>query len=248
MEKEPYYLVYEKRYKTVFEAGADRWGHSPEDEVLFETLKEWVISNNLVGKNIIEFACGEGACGVILSELGCNYHGVDIAPSAVAKTKEAISKYPNAKVDLLDMVKETTGDTYDAALDCMGFHMIVTDSDRKSYLQNAYNSLKNNCPMLFFRESYRDDNNNECIYKGKVNSYEEWKLISGSDYTTPAARTINVGNSEVEVMIPLVPARAKDKEGYIAELEAAGFVVKNFVEMDLSNEILYSATIYVAKP
>ena len=69
MIKEPYYLAYEKRYKAVYEAGADHWGHSPDNEVLKETLKNWVNSNNLRGKRIIEFACGEGACGVVLS---CN--------------------------------------------------------------------------------------------------------------------------------------------------------------------------------
>ena len=35
--------------------------------------------------------------------------------------------------------------------------MLVTDKDRELYLKNAYNSLKENSPMLFFRESYRKD-------------------------------------------------------------------------------------------
>lgn len=30
MENKPYYMVYEKRYKIVYEVGAERWGHSPE--------------------------------------------------------------------------------------------------------------------------------------------------------------------------------------------------------------------------
>lgn len=75
MEK-PYYLAYENRYKKIFEAGADHWGHTPDDEILYATLEKWVYKNNLFGKRIIEFACGEGACGVILSKLGCYYHGV----------------------------------------------------------------------------------------------------------------------------------------------------------------------------
>lgn len=96
------------------------------------------------------------------------------------------------------MIKETTGNTYDAALDCMGFHMLVTDS--------------------------------------------------GSDYTTPSVHTVSVGDSEVEVMVPLIPARSNDKDGYIAEMQAAGFIVERLVEMDTSNAIQYSATIYVVKP
>jgi hypothetical protein len=46
---EPYYKAYEKRYQTVFSAGAKRWGHSPDDEVLYNTLKLWVEENNLQG-------------------------------------------------------------------------------------------------------------------------------------------------------------------------------------------------------
>ena len=68
---EPYHKAYEKRYQVVYAAGAKRWGHSPDDEVLHKTLKSWVEENNLQGKTMIEYACGEGSCGVILSELGC---------------------------------------------------------------------------------------------------------------------------------------------------------------------------------
>lgn len=63
MENKPYYLAYEKRYKSAYEAGAERWGHSPEDEELYATLKAWVKDNHLKGKGIVEFACGEGAGG-----------------------------------------------------------------------------------------------------------------------------------------------------------------------------------------
>lgn len=85
MQNKPYYSVYEKRYKTVYEAGAERWGHSPDNKELYDTLKAWVEDNHLKGKSIVEFACGEGASGVILSKLGCRYTGFDISPSAVKK-------------------------------------------------------------------------------------------------------------------------------------------------------------------
>ena len=153
MHNEPYYLAYEKRYRAVYSAGVERWGHSPDDKVLFDTLKRWVEENSLAGKRVIEYACGEGACGVILSDLGCIYHGVDISPSAVEKSRQTLDGFPNATVDVMDMVKERTNDKYDAALDCMGLHMLITDSDRSRYLKNAYDSLHEGAPMLFFRES-----------------------------------------------------------------------------------------------
>ena len=118
--QEAYYMAYEKRYQAVFSAGVERWGHSPDDRVLYNTLRSWVEQNGLQGKKVIEYACGEGACGAILSELGCIYHGVDIAPSAVEKSKKLLEKYPYATVELLDMVKQGVGEKFDAALDCMG--------------------------------------------------------------------------------------------------------------------------------
>ena len=116
----PYYLAYEARYQKVFAAGVECWGHSPDDETLVSTLGKWVNENNLAGKKIIEFACGEGACGVILSRSGCRYRGVDIAASAIEKAQNRLRGFPDARVGIMDMVKERTNETYDAALDCMG--------------------------------------------------------------------------------------------------------------------------------
>ena len=243
--KESYYMAYEKRYQEVFSAGAKRWGHSPDDEVLYNTLKSWVEENNLQGKSIIEYACGEGASGVILSELGCIYHGVDISPSAIEKSRKLLEPYPNATVEVLDMVQESVKEKYDAALDCMGLHMLVTDNDRYLYLKNAFNSLKENSPMLFFRESYRRDS----AHHGPVNSVEEWSKITGEDYKTPQSRQVRNSRDGgmVEVLIPLLPARAKDKNGYIEEFENIGFNVERFIEMDVSTAIPHSASIYVRK-
>ena len=241
----PYYMAYEKRYQAVFAAGAERWGHSPDNEVLYHTLKSWVEENHLQGKSVIEYACGEGACGVILSELGCIYHGVDISPSAIEKSKKLLEAYPNATVEVLDMVKESVHEKYDASLDCMGLHMLVTDKDRSLYLKNAYHSLKENAPMLFFRESYR----REGAYHGAVDSVTEWAHITGEDYNTLQSRQVKNASDGgvVEVLVPLLPARAKDQNGYIEEFENIGFDVEKFIEMDVSAAIPHSASIYVRK-
>jgi hypothetical protein len=51
----------------------------------------------------------------------------------------------------------------------------------------------------------------------------------------------------VEVSIPLVPARAKDKEDYISEMEAVGFTVEDFIVMADSDAVPLSASIFVRK-
>ena len=245
--KEPYYMAYEKRYRAVFETGATLWGHSPSDPVLYETLKTWVKENDLQGKKVVDFACGEGACGLILSELGCIYQGYDISPTAIGTAKKKLSSCSNASADILDMVKEQAKGVFDAALDCMGLHMLVTDGDRASYLKNAREALRDRAPMLFFREAYRNGLGGESAYKGTVRSFEEWKIISDSDYETPQIRRAKTENGTVDVSIPLVPARAKDKEDYIAEMEAVGFTVEGFTEMADSDAIPLSASIFVRK-
>ena len=238
---QPYYMAYEDRYRRVFDAGIDLWGHSPDDEILVRTLAGWVEENNLAGKTVAEFACGEGAAGVILSRLGVHYRGFDIAPSAVEKARGRLRDFPDARVECLDMVKETAGlpETFDAALDCMGFHMLLTDADRDAYLKNVHDVLKPGAPMLFFRESYREN-----AYTGVVESFDHWKEITGDDYTTPQLRTNPDGK---EVRIPCVPARAGNRESYTSKLERAGFAVENFTGMDQSSAILYSVSIYARK-
>ena len=190
----------------------------------------------------MEYACGEGSIGVILSKLGCIYHGVDIAPSAVSRSKQTLTEYPDATVSTLDMVNERVDGLYDAAVDSMGLHMIVTDADRKKYLGNVNAALKDEAPALFFRESYRAD-----LKSYQIGSLEEWIAITGEDYEKSEARQFINDGVVYTVNIPLVPARAKNKADYIKEMNEAGFAVESFVEMDVSNAISHSVTIYVRK-
>ena len=159
--------------------------------------------------------------------------------------RKTLEKYPNASVETLDMVKESVNCQYDAALDCMGLHMLITDADRENYLRNAFNSLHyDGAPMLLFRESYR----REGAYLGTVSSIDEWTLITGDDYQTPQPRYAKRSDGSVaEVNIPLVPARAKDKNGYISEMKSAGFAVEEVIEMDMSSAIPFSVTIFARK-
>ena len=240
MNEKPYYLSYEDRYRAVYAAGIDRWGHSPENPVLYQTLKKWVDDYGLRGKKIIEFACGEGACGVILSELGCIYRGADISPSALRKAQDSLKDFPDAELFHLDMVRECPPDMpYDAALDCMGLHMLITDGDREAYLKNAYASLRQGAPMLFFRESYREN-----AYEGNVQSFAEWERITGEDYHTPQRRQ---GKDGTVCELPLLAARARNRQGYCEELQKAGFTVTDFAEMDINEEIPFSVTMFTKK-
>ena len=240
MNAETYYHAYEKRYQAVYAAGAERWGHSPDEPELLAAISDWVARNGLEGKRVVEFACGEGAVGVILSRLGCVYHGVDISPSAVEKTKAAIAGFPHASVQLLDMVKQRVTGGFDAAVDCMGLHMIILDSHRKQYLSNAHAVLVPGAPMLFYRESYREN-----AYDGLVENWGQWLSITGDDYEKPELR--RVLDSDISVSVPLVPGRARTKNGYERELRDAGFDVICIQELEINQQNPYSVAIQVRK-
>ena len=99
--------------------------------------------------------------------------------------------------------------------------------------------------MLFFSESYR----REGVYSGTVDSFAQWSKITGDDYVTPQPSLVTRSDNgePEEVYIPLLPARAKDKSGYIIEFESAGFLVERFEEMGSSSAIPFSASIFVRK-
>ncbi len=242
MDKQ-YYEAYEGRYQAVQSVSRDLfWGHSPEDEELKKHLSDWVSQHDLRGKRVVEFCCGEGGSGAVLASLGCGYQGYDIAPSAIEKAKDTLKNFPDAKVEVRNLVTEALSENaFDAALDVMGFHMLVVDSDRKAYLANMHRALKPGAPAFFFHQLYRRE-----IYRGPVETFEDWKKISGSDYATPEEREI--GDTGRTVMIPLVPGRARMKDDYIEELQAAGFIVDSFMEMSDNRKAPFSCSFHVHKP
>lgn len=238
-----YYEAYEERYRAVQSVSADiLWGHTPEDAELRQYLSAWTGKHGLHGRRVVEFCCGEGGSGVVLSELGCMYQGYDLAPSAVRKAQALLEKFPDASVEVRDLAKDALPScSYDAAFDSMGLHMLVTDSDRKAYLRNMFVCLKPGAPAFFFHQSYRED-----AYSGPVNTFGEWKAITGTDYETLQERSI--GDTGKTVLIPLVPARARNREDYIAEMEEAGFIVDEFIEMGENRKCAFSASLFVHRP
>lgn len=237
----PYYAKYEQRYQAVHAAGGS-WGFSPEDTVLTDVLTQWVQDHGLAGKRIIEFACGEGGAGKILSGFGCTYHGVDLAPSAIETAAALLKDCPNATVTRLDMVNDRISEIYDAALDIMGFHILITDSDRQRYLKNVYNCLSPGAPVLFYRQVFREN-----AYDGPVESYEQWTTLMGIDYDTAEKRSARTADGTVEVMLPRIAGRGHSEAGYRKEFAEAGFVVDRF-EPWTEGKLAFRASIWCHKP
>ena len=238
----PYYGAYEKRYSAAYSAGVKYWGFTPDNEELREILARWVEENSLSGKRVVEYACGEGAAGAMLCELGCIYTGADCSPTALVRANETLSEYSNATLLQLDLTRERPEGVFEAALDIMGLHMLVTDSDREKYLSNMRTCLAPGASVLFLFENYRVD-----AYSGEIATFDDWARITGSDYSTPLERKVINNGVEYTVEVPLLPARAKNREDYITELERAGFAVERFVECSENPYCNFAVHIFARK-
>ena len=214
-----YYKAYDEIHKKVKESGAGICGTSENDPFVASTLEKWVNENALAGKSVLQCACGEGSEGIILSRLGCLYWGTDVSVAAVNIARHRLEKYSGARIFFMDMVKNGIAGKYDGIVDCRGLQMLVTDDDRRKYLENIYSATKDGASAIFIRELC-DDN----AFPGEVGSMDEWKSISGLDYETPEEQTIG----GKPLMLPRIPERSKSREGYIKELEAVGFKVESF--------------------
>jgi len=225
----PCYTAYEKRYRSVYTQGADRYAFLPIAEEIQEIVRRYIEQFELAGKKVVEFGCGEGWAGLEFAKLGCIYQGYDIAPSALEKASILLSEYLNAKISLHDAVLgEFPKEAFDAGIDIACLHMLITDADRKKYLRNVYECLKSRAPMYFVFERCSDD-----IYDGEVTSYEQWLELVGEDVDTPQKREALKDGEEVTVMIPCIAARPRSERRYIEELIAAGFEI---IRLEMANQ------------
>ena len=209
----PYYTVYDKRYRSAYEQGADCWAFPPELEEFRRRVRKYTEQFELVGKKVVEFGCGEGIAALEFAKFGCIYQGYDISPAAIEKASVLLSEYSRAKASLHDVV---LGDfpraAFDAVIDIACLHMLVTDADRKKYLRNIYECLKPETPMYFAQLSYRDD-----IYDGEIASYEQWLELTDEDVDTPQKRVALKDGKEFAVMLPCIAARPHTERGYREE-------------------------------
>ncbi len=229
-----YYTAYDKRYRAVFEQGADHWLFLPDYETIKITIHDFVSRFGLKGKKIIDFGCGEGLGGFEFAKLGCIYKGFDVAPAAINKARALLSSYQNAQVEVFDVVREEIPKTTsDAGIDIACLHMLVTDVDRHKYLTNVSNCLITGAPMLFAHQRLENTE-----YNGQVKNYTQWLKISGNDVDTPRERTAVKAGQVILVKIPLIASRPRTENGYRNELENHGFEIQELTRIRNTVNIL----------
>jgi len=236
----PYYTAYDKRYRAAYQQGADHWGHLAGEKEVASLVSSYLIRFKLAGKRVVEFGCGDGWMGELLTGLGCIYEGYDISPAAIEKATVNLAGSLNAKAVLKDVVlDELPSNAFDAGIEVQFIHMLITDKDRKKYLKNVYRCLKPGAPFYFVHDSYRED-----AYEGVIDSYEQWLKLTNDDVVTPEPRTAYKKGAEVTVQVPLIAARARTERDYRKLMEEAGLEV---LELVISEDRM-RANILVRKP
>lgn len=228
--KKKYYRSYEDRYQTVYSQGVKYWSGFPQE--VAEELAGLEAFLEFAGAcpdthRILEPGCGEGHLAVVLAERGFRYVGVDLAPSAIAKARRRLEEA--GLTGLAEFLLHDATDLsclpeaeFDMALDNKFLHMLVVDGDREKYLATLHNVLKPGAYVMF-NELHRED-----AYDGPITSFEQYMEVFRPDLATVEERTAYNDGTMVKVHIPRVPARFKDKRGYAAELERAGFRMVRF--------------------
>ncbi len=177
----PYYTAYDKRYRSAYRQGADHWGHLPGERWVERLASEYVERFALKGKTLVEFGCGDGWLGKVLAGLGCVYQGYDISPAAIEKAKANLAGCAGANATLKDIVlDELPPERFDAGIEVQFLHMLITDADRKKYLQNLHKCLKPGAPFYFISNGFGED-----AYEGTVDSYDLWLKTRHFDVDTP---------------------------------------------------------------
>lgn len=235
-----YYEAYEDRYRRVHAAGG-HWGHRADDAELRAAIADMVSRFGLAGGHIIEFMCGEGAGGAIACALGLEYTGVDIAPSAIDSAHALLSGNAKAHLICADATRFRAEQPFDAALDALGLHMLITDSDRAAYLASVHDALKPGAPFLLYHDAYSEE-----ACQAPISSLSDWQRETGIQPDTLDERAVSTPGGEVTLLLPRLPARPQSRAGYERELSAAGFRMESIVAHEYGG-MVFSATVLAVR-
>lgn len=224
-----YYSAYESRYRQVYRQGVEYWADDPRELASATGQLDRFLSAYSLHPDtsvLIEFGCGEGNLARHLVEKGFAYCGIDISESALRKARARIGASDQARFlhgDVLSLSSVRSG-SFDAGIDNFCLQMLVVDSDRAAYLSEVLRVIKpGGC--AFFHEILQ-----EARYGHRIDSFQDYVALSGFDGTALEAREAYSGGKRTEILLPRVPSRFNDLEGYRDELTGAGFRVERLLD------------------
>ena len=211
--------AYEKRYRKVYEEGAEFWEEPLPTESLVKFLHDFHLTKGL---RAVDMGCGEGRDSIFLAKRGFNVTAIDVSRSAVKRAKKW-SKREGLPIEFL--VADVThlpirNDTYDLAINVACLHMMINQQLRDRHLREAHRILKHN--GVYFSCNIGADE--------PISVNEFYKKI-GRKPGNLIPRKIKAKDKEKEVCLPIIAAWPKSKEQYLKEFQKAGFnILKAYKE------------------
>ncbi len=237
----PYFRLYEDRFRRIYEQGIEYWISSPDDFArLVESIDAFMdyAGCHLLKTRVIELGCGEGHLARHLLERGFRYLGVDISESAIKKAREITGRRGEKIFIIADVtdLSQVADSSFDAAIDSLCLQMLVTDDHRARYLAEVKRILKND-GKAYFREDIQQKE-----FTRKISNFREFVETSYGDYSALHDYPAYIDGKRKTLRLPRIPARSNNERGYRKELKEAGFIIEHF--RILGTQCIIYASVY----
>lgn len=205
--------AYERRYRRVYEAGAEFWEKPIPTEALVSFLAGQKVRN---GARAVDLGCGEGRDSIFLAKKGFKVLGIDASRSGMRRTKERLEKEKaTAELLMADVTNlPVKNQTFDLAVNVGCLHMITVQAVRDRHLRESYRVLQKHGTYFSCNLGIDESLSVKELYR---------KLGTGPGALTQ--KKIEVHGRETEIDLPIIAAWPKSKDQYVKEFEKSGFKI-----------------------
>ena len=223
----PYYSRYDDLYREFYEKGFRNWWYGPDPKKTVGLVKRLTsrileVRPNPQGARIIELGCGEAPWATAFASLGMKYTGVDYSSHAIARGREQTGQsgldIHLQVMDVLEFDPDIQENRYDIVFDQRCLQMFVIDEDRRKYLSNVKQIMGKHSAFIV-----TDLSRKENAFEGEIQTIEQYQEVTGEDLSEPREWDAWDGKNRVSVKLPRFAIRSKSRQGYINEVEEAGF-------------------------
>jgi ubiquinone/menaquinone biosynthesis C-methylase UbiE len=213
--------AYEKRYRKVYEIGAEFWEQSEPTKTIAKFISEIRVPKR---SRVIEFGCGEGRDSVFLSRKGFRVLGMDTARSALVKAKWRSKKERTAAEFIVADIRSlpTKDRVFDLAINVACLHMITDQENRDRHLRESKRVMKVGGKYLSCNLAVDKEISVKEFYRGRTEKPG-----------TLTSRKINANRQVREVSLPVIAAWPKSRTQYVEEFENASFQVTKITRADV---------------
>ena len=232
----PYYSRYDDLYKAFYEKGFRNWWYGPDAKKtagLLHRLTSRILEvrPNPQKKKIIELGCGEAPWATAFARLGMKYTGIDYSSHAITRAREQNDEsgldIHFHVMDVLNSGQDILQDRYDLVFDQRCLQMFVIDEDRRKYFSNVKQMMGKHSAFILTDQG-RDEN----AFDGEIQTIEQYQEVSGQNLSEPREFEGWNGKNWDFVKLPRFAIRSKSWQGYINEVQKAGFRIQRAYDVE----------------